>query len=238
MLYMTGGQTPVPLTIRTAFGMRNDPAQARGGGSAAQHSQTLFPPLVHIPGLKVVAPSDAYTAKGLMTAAIRDDDPVIVMDHKFLQARPGPVPEEPYEFPIGKARIVRAGKDITLVGMSMTTHTALQAAEMLAGEGVDAEVIDLLSLSPVDNETLLASLRRTHRMVIVDESNPRCSVARDIAAVMAELGFDYLDAPITTVTAPHTPVPFSAVLENAYVPTPEKVADKARQAVGLAPVPA
>jgi pyruvate/2-oxoglutarate/acetoin dehydrogenase E1 component len=235
MRYMTGGQTAVPLTIRTAFGMRADPSQGRGGGSAAQHSQTLFPIFVHVPGLKVVAPSDAYTAKGLMTAAIRDDDPVIVMDHKFLQARQGPVPEEPYEFPIGTARVLRPGKDITLAGMSMTTHTAMQAAEMLTADGIDAEVIDLLSLAPVDTETLLASLARTHRMIIVDESHPRCSVARDIAATMGELGFDYLDAPIMSVTAPNTPIPFSAVLENEYVPTPEKVADKARQALGLLP---
>jgi pyruvate dehydrogenase E1 component beta subunit len=148
------------------------------------------------------------------------------------------VPEEPYEFPIGKARILRPGKDITLVGMSMTTHTALTAAEMLAAEGVDAEVVDVLSLSPIDTDTLLESLRRTHRMVVVDESNPRCSVARDIAADLSERGFDYLDAPITTVTAPHTPVPFSAVLENEYVPTAEKVAEKARRALGLVAAPA
>lgn len=233
MRYMTGGQTAVPLTIRTAFGMRSDPTQGRGGGSAAQHSQALFPVVVHIPGLKVVVPSDAYTAKGLMTAAIRDDDPVIVMDHKFLQGRQGPVPEEPYTLPIGEARIVRPGRDITLVGFSMTTHTCLQAADALAAEGIEAEVIDLLSLSPLDEETLLASLARTHRMVIVDESHPRCSIARDIASVMAERGFDYLDAPIGMVTAPHTPVPFSAVLENAYVPTAPKVIARAKQALGL-----
>jgi pyruvate dehydrogenase E1 component beta subunit len=233
MRYMTGGQTAMPLTIRTACGMRADPAQGKGGGSAAQHSQALFPVVVHIPGLKVVAPSDAFTAKGLMTAAIRDDDPVIVMDHKFLQGRQGPVPEASYTWPIGQARVLRPGSDLTLVGFSMTTQTCLAAASELEAEGVDAEVVDLLSLSPLDEGTLLNSLSHTHRMVIVDESNPRCSIARDVAAVMAEKGFDFLDAPIGMVTAPHTPVPFSAVLENEYIPTVAKVVAQAKQAVGL-----
>lgn len=234
MLYMTGGQIPMPMVIRTAIGTRADPKQLNGGGAAAQHSQVLYSHLVHMPGLKCVAPSNAYNAKGLMISAIRDDDPVVIFDHKFFLSDRRPVPEEPYTIPIGVAEVARPGRDVTLVGISRMTQMCLQAAQELEAYGVDAEVVDLLSLSPLDEATILASLRKTHRLVVVDEDSPRCSVARDVAAIAADKAFDYLDAPIKTVTPPHTPVPFSAVLEGAYVPDAKKVVATVADMLGLA----
>lgn len=222
--YLHAGAASVPLVIRTMVGIAPvaDPNRP-GGGTAAQHSQTLYPLLVHIPGIKCVAPSNAYYAKGLTIAAIRDDDPVVVCDHKMLFAQRAPVPEEAYEWPIGKAAIARPGRDVTLVGFSYTTHLCLQAAEALAKEGIEAEVIDLLSLSPLDEEAILESVRKTNRAVIVEESPPRCSVARDIAALIADQAFDYLDAPVKTVTAPHAHVPYSSALEHLYPPKVEQI---------------
>ncbi len=223
MHYMMGGQIALPLVIRTAFGSRGD-KRTYGGGAAAQHSQTLYSVLAHVPGLKVVVPSTAYNAKGLLISAIRDNGPVVVMEHKFLGfAAKGHVPVEAYTCPIGKAEIVRKGRDITLCGIGRMTHICLEAADRLAATGVDAEVIDVLTLAPLDEETILESVRRTHRLVVVDEANPVASMARDIAAIVADKGFDWLDAPIKTVTAPNTPVPFAAVLEAEYIPNAEKV---------------
>lgn len=219
--YMLGGKVKVPVTVMTRIGA--------GVGSAAQHSESLYSMLVHIPGLKVVAPSDAYTAKGLYAAAIRDDDPVIVCDHKKLLNNVGPVPEGDYEIPIGKARIVRPGTDVTLIGMSMMTLVCLEAAEALAEAGIDAEVVDLLSLSPLDEETLLDSVSKTGRVVIVDEDNPRCGMAADLVALVATKAFDQLDAPPQMVTPPHTPVPYSRDLEDLYVPNAARVVAAAKQ---------
>jgi acetoin:2,6-dichlorophenolindophenol oxidoreductase subunit beta len=223
MHYMMGGQITLPLVIRTAFGSRGD-KRTYGGGAAAQHSQTLYSVLAHVPGLKVVVPSTAYNAKGLLISAIRDNGPVVVMEHKFLGfAAKGHVPAEAYTYPIGKAEIVRKGRDVTLCGIGRMTHICLEAAERLAATGVDAEVIDVLTLAPLDEDTILESVRRTHRLVVVDEANPVASMARDIAAIVADKGFDWLDAPIKTVTAPNTPVPFAAGLEAEYIPNAEKV---------------
>ncbi len=221
MRYMFGGQAKLPLTIITRTGA--------GVGSAAQHSGSPYSVFTHFPGLKVVAASDAYTAKGLMLAAIRDDDPVIVCDHKRLLPQRGPCPEEEYVLPIGKALRRREGSDVTLVGISMMTGVCLQAAEALAQEGIQAEVIDLLSLSPLDEEAILESVAKTKRLVVVDEDHPRCSVARDIAAMVVDKGFDYLDAPIKCINAPHAPVPFSKVLENAYIPDAARVVATVRE---------
>lgn len=231
MRYMTGGQTAMPLVIRAAIGTR----PGRGGGAAAQHSQVLYSIFTHFPGLKCVAPSDPATAKGLTASAIRDDDPVVIFDHKFLLAMRGDVPEGEYLLPIGKSQVRRAGRDVTLIGISRMTHVCLDAAKRLEGLGVDAEVIDLLSLSPLDEDAILGSVSRTKRLVIVDESTPRCSVARDIAGMVADKGFDYLDAPIKTVTAPHTPVPFSAALEDRYVPDPDRVTAVVQEMLGVRP---
>ncbi len=224
MHYMMGGQIDLPLVIRTAYGTRGGDNRTYGGGAGAQHSQTLYSVLAHIPGLKVVVPSTAYNAKGLTIAAIRDDGPVVVLEHKFLGLKAkGPVPEEAYTVPIGRAEIVRSGHDVTLCGIGRMTHICLEAASSLLSEDIDAEVVDVLTLSPLDEDTILDSVSRTHRLVVVDEDTPTASMARDIAARVADKGFDYLDAPVKTVTAPDTPVPFAAVLEAHYTPGPEQV---------------
>ena len=229
MHYMFGGKVTLPLTIITNTGA--------GSGSAAQHSETLYAVFTHFPGLKCVVPSDAYTAKGLMAAAIRDDDPVIIFLHKLLlgRSRAGlrpsaewEVPENPYALPIGKANIVKEGSDITLIGIGYTTSLCLQAAYELESDGVSAEVVDLLSLSPLDEDTVLTSVKKTRRVVITDEDYPRCSVASDLSALAVEEAFDYLDAPPRRVTPPHAPVPYSQALEPLYLLTKEKIVTAAR----------
>jgi pyruvate dehydrogenase E1 component beta subunit len=215
--------------------MRDIGNQTYGGGAAAQHSQTLYAVLAHVPGLKVVVPSTAYNVKGLMIAAIRDDGPVVVLEHRFLGAAArGHVPAEPYELPIGRAEVVRRGRDVTLCGIGRMTHLCLAAAERLAGAGIDAEVVDVLTLAPLDEATILESVRRTKRLVVVDEDTPVASMARDIAARVADKGFDDLDAPIKTVTAPDTPVPFAAALERHYVPTADWIVAAVNEQLGHA----
>ena len=229
MHYMMGGNIQLPLVIRTAFGSRGD-KRSYGGGAAAQHSQTLYAVLAHVPGLKVVVPSTAYNAKGLLVSAIRDNGPVVVMEHKFLGfAAKGHVPEETYTLPIGKAEIVREGTHVTLCGIGRMTHICLEAAGRLAEQGIDAEVVDVLTIAPLDEETICDSVRRTHRLVVVDEDTPVASMARDIAARVGEQAFDWLEAPVKTVTAPDTPVPFAAVLEAEYIPTADKVVAAVRR---------
>ncbi len=218
--YMFGGKAKIPLTIRTMIGA--------GLRAAAQHSTVDYSLLTHIPGLKCVAPSTPYDAKGMLLAAIRDNDPVIYCEHKHLYGLKGPVPEESYVVPLGKADIKREGRDVTVVAFSKLVHTALQAAEELSKDGVSVEVVDPRSLSPLDEETILGSVRKTHRLVAVDEDNPRCGMAADVVALVARKAFDYLDAPPQMVTPPHTPVPFSPTLEDYYIPSPEKVAEAIR----------
>ncbi len=177
-----------------------------------------------MPGIKVVTPSTPADAKGLLLAAIADDDLVMVFEHKPLYETQGEVPEGDEPIPLGRAEIKREGEDVTIVGISRMVHIALEAAEQLAAEDVSAEVLDPRTLSPLDTEAILASVEKTHRLVIVDEDNPLCSVAATIAAIVADEGFDYLDAPIKTITAPHTPVPFSPPLEQAYIPSAQTIA--------------
>ena len=219
--YMFGGKVNVPITIMTNIGA--------GVNSAAQHSESLYSLFAHFPGLKCVVPSDPYTAKGLYIAALRDDDPVLLFNHKMLMGlRAGPgVPDEMYEVPIGKANIAREGADVTLTGIGYTTQVCLQAADDLAARGYSAEVVDLLSVSPMDEETVLESVRKTRRIVIVDEDYPRCSFASDISALVAEQAFDYLDAPPVRVTPPHTSVPYSTALEPLFIPSREGVVEAA-----------
>jgi pyruvate dehydrogenase E1 component beta subunit len=232
MHYMMGGNVRLPLVIRMAFGSRGD-ERTYGGGAAAQHSQTLYSVLAHISGLKVVVPSTAHNAKGLLVSAIRDDGPVVVMEHKFLGfAAKGVVPEETYTLPIGRADVVREGRDVTLCGIGRMTHICLEAADRLSERGVEAEVVDVLTLTPLDEETILDSVRRTHRLVVVDEANPVASMARDIAARVADQAFNWLEAPVKTVTAPDTPVPFAAVLEAEYIPNADKVVAAVREQLG------
>ena len=220
MRYMYGGQVKVPVTIITHIGA--------GTGAAAQHSGSTYSMLAHIPGLKVVVPSDPYTVKGLLIAAIRDDDPVIVNLHHKSFGDVGAVPEEPYALPLDQARVVREGSDVTLVGVSSMTGVCRQAADLLEQDDIDAEVVDLLCLSPMDTDTVLESVRKTTRIVVVDEDWPRCSIASEVVSLVAEEALDWLDAPPVKVTAPHTPVPFSPVLERAYIPNAESVRAAAR----------
>ena len=224
MRYMYGGNVQLPFTMLTRIGA--------GVGSAAQHSESLYSLMAHIPGLKGVVPSDAYTAKGLLIAAMRSNDPIIFFEHKLLYHLECDVPEESYVLPIGKARTVREGSDVTLVGISRMTQVCLEAADLLATEGIDAEVVDLLSVFPIDYDHIAESVRKTHRMVVVDEDTPTCSVAADIAATIGEEAFDYLDAPIMRVQAPHTPVPYARNLELAYIPDANRVVRTVRAQLG------
>ncbi|MBU1149359.1 MAG: alpha-ketoacid dehydrogenase subunit beta [Proteobacteria bacterium] len=223
MRYMFGGKAKVPMVIRTLYGA--------GFRAAAQHSAVLYSIFTHMPGLKVVTPSTPYNAKGLLIAAIRDDDPVIYMEHLVLLDSSGPVPEGEYIVPIGKAEIARPGKDVTVVAIGRMRLFAMQAAEALAKDGIDVEVVDPQSLSPLDESTILESVKKTHRLVVVDEGNPRCSVANDIVTLAAQQAFAYLDSAPRTVTAPHTPVPFSPPLEDAYIPSPAKIVAAVKAAV-------
>lgn len=215
--YMFGGKVRVPLTVRTVSGA--------GMRAAAQHSQSLYWITSGIPGLKTVIPSSPADAKGLLLAAIRDDDPVIFCEAKGILNEVGEVPEGDYEVPLGKAKLLREGGDIALVAFGATVPVALQAAEALADADVNASVLDLRSLSPLDEAAILGVLENTGRLVVIDESTPRCSISADVAALCVDKGFDMLDAPIKRVTAPHTPVPFSGVLEDAFMPSAQRVLD-------------
>jgi pyruvate dehydrogenase E1 component beta subunit len=223
MRYMFGGKAKVPLVIRTTIGA--------GFRAAAQHSDATYSTLVHFPGLKVVAPATPYDAKGLLVSSIRDDDPVIFCENKLLYDVKGPVPEASYMIPLGKADVKRTGTDVTVVAISRMVQISMEAAEQLAKDGIQAEVLDLRSLSPWDEETLLASIEKTGRLVVVDEDNPRCSMASDVAALAASQALGYLDAPVRLVTAPHAPVPFSPTLEDCYVPDARQVIDAVRSIV-------
>jgi acetoin:2,6-dichlorophenolindophenol oxidoreductase subunit beta len=222
--YMFGGKAKTPMVIRTMYGA--------GIRAASQHSQCLYPIFTHIPGLKVVVPSNPYDAKGLLIASIRDDDPVIYFENKVLYNVEGEVPEEPYAVPLGEAEYVREGEDVTIVAIGRMVSMAEQAAEELADEGIECEIIDPRTTSPLDEETVYESVENTGRLVVVDEANPRCGLAADITALVSQNCFDDLKAAPKMVTAPHTPPPFSPTLEDAYVPDPERVAAAVRETTG------
>ena len=213
--YMFGGKAETPVVIRTMYGA--------GISAASQHSQTLTPIFTHIPGLKVVCPSTPYDAKGLMIQSIRDNDPVIFCEHKNIYDFSGDVPPESYTIPFAEANILREGSDVTIVSYGLMVHRAVEAANQLAKEGIECEVIDLRTLSPIDMETVIESVENTGKLVVVDEANPRCSIASDISATVAQQAFNDLKAPIEMVTPPHTPVPFSPDLESFYLPSSEKI---------------
>ena len=218
--YMFGGKAKVPLVIRTMIGA--------GFRAAGQHSGCHYSVFTHMPGLKTVVPSTPADAKGLLAASIRDDDPVMFFEHKLLYDTAGEVPEGEYLVELGRADVKREGDGVTVVAIGRMVQLALEAAETLAGEGAEVEVVDPRTLSPLDEDAILASVRKTRRLVVVDEDNPRCSMATDIAALVATTAFDDLDAPPQMVTAPHTPVPFSPVLEDFYLPSPERIAEAVR----------
>ncbi len=222
--YMFGGKAETPVVIRTMIGA--------GFRAAAQHSQGLYPIFTHIPGLKVVVPSTPYDAKGLLIQSIRDNDPVIFCEHKVLYDMEGELPEESYAIPFGEANFVREGDDVTIVAIGRMVHMATEAADNLAKEGVQCEIVDPRTTSPLDEDSILESVEKTGRLVVVDESGPRCGMAADIASMVATRAFNDLKAPIQTVTPPHTPVPFSDYLEDLYIPDVAQVEDAVRNVTG------
>jgi pyruvate/2-oxoglutarate/acetoin dehydrogenase E1 component len=216
--YMLGGQVKVPLVIRTQGGA--------GKNYAAQHSQSLEVWFAHIPGIKVVMPSTAADAKGLLKSAIRTDDPVLFIEHKLLYGEKGEVPEDSdFVLPIGKAEVVREGDAATIVAYSMQLHNALEAADELAKEGINCEVIDLRTISPIDMDTILGSVEKTGRLVTVEEGYRSFGVGAEISARVMEQGFDLLEMPVTRIGSLDTPIPFSPVLEKATIPNTEKIVE-------------
>lgn len=219
--YMSGGKLNVPMVLRTNLG-----ATRR---SAAQHSQSLHALVAHIPGLKVAMPSSAYEAKGLMKTAIRDNNPVVIFEDKLMYQDKAPVPEEEFLIPFGEGNIHRAGTDVSLIATSSMVQVALAAAELLATENIQAEVIDPRTIAPLDYELLTESVKKTSRAIVIDEGHQRYGVTAEIASVIADKAFYYLDAPVQRMGAMDVPVPFSPVLEDLTVPTPERVAVQARK---------
>ena len=218
--YMFGGKAETPVVIRTSIGA--------GLRAASHHSQSLYPIFTHIPGLKVVVPSSPYEAKGLLIQAVRDNDPVIFCEHKSLHYIQEDVPEGSYAIPFGEANIVRDGGDVTIVAFGLMVQKSMEAASKLAKEGIQCEVIDPRTTSPLDLETIVESVEKTGYLVVVDESNPRCSVAADISAQVTDQAFGSLKGPVKMVTAPHCPPPFSDVLEDLYIPSPNKITEAIR----------
>ena len=221
--YMSGGKLSVPMVLRTNLG-----ATRR---SAAQHSQSLHALVCHVPGLKVALPSSAYEAKGLLKSAVRDNNPVVIFEDKLMYQEKAQVPEEEYLVPFGEAAIRRQGRDITLIATSSMVQVAEAAADRLAQEGISAEVIDPRTLVPLDEETLLASVRKTSRVMVIDEGHQSFGITAEIAARIAEKAFYHLDAPVMRMGAMDVPVPFSPALEDLTVPTPERVVERVRQAM-------
>ena len=222
--YMSGGKLKVPMVLRTTLG-----ATRR---SAAQHSQSLHAWLSHIPGLKVVVPSTPYDAKGLLKSAIRDDNPVVFFEDKMMYQQKGPVPADEYTIPLGVADIKRPGNDITLIATSSMVYVALSAAELLEKRGISTEVIDVRTTVPLDKQTIVESAMKTSRAIVIDEGYERYGVTAEIASVIADGAFYYLDAPVKRMGAMDVPVPFSPVLEDQTVPTAEGVAQMAKQLCG------
>jgi pyruvate/2-oxoglutarate/acetoin dehydrogenase E1 component len=226
--YMSGGQAKLPITLRTVCGVI--------GSGAAQHSETMYANFLNTPGLKIVAASNPYDCKGLLKSAIRDDNPVLLFEHLKLGGKKGHVPQEEYLIPLGEAKIVQEGSDITLVGIAWTVDLALQAAEKLAADGISAEVIDLRTIVPWDKKTILDSVKKTGRLVIIDEAHKTGSVASEISATVAEEAFDSLKAPIRRVCSLDVPIPFSPPMENYVIPDVHKVQSAVREVLSTAHV--
>ncbi|ACP37642.1 alpha-ketoacid dehydrogenase subunit beta [Saccharolobus islandicus] len=222
--YMSGGQLKVPLTLRAPIGA--------GISAAAQHSQTLYSIFAHVPGLKVVVPSTPHDAKGLLISSIHDDNPVVFLEHKVLYGIKGEVPEEEYTIPLGKADIKREGSDITIIGIARTVWHSLEAAEQLSKEGISVEVIDVRSIVPFDKETVIKSVKKTGRVVIVDEDYDRCGFASWVSSIIADEAFEYLDAPIKRITTPNVPIPFSPPLEQYILPDSKKIINTVKSILG------
>ena len=223
--YMCGGQVEkLPLVVRTPSG-----GWIRAAG---QHSQSLEGWFTQVPGLKVVMPSTPHDAKGLLTASLRDNNPVLYIEHKVLYGTSGPVPEEEYLIPLGEAEVKKEGTDVTLISYSLMLQKTLAAAEQLAGDGVSAEVVDLRTLSPLDHDTLSQSVQKTHRAVVIQEAYESAGVASQVIKSLMDSSFDYIDAPIKTVAAPDTVIPFSANLEDNMLPNEDKIIQAAKEIMG------
>ncbi len=223
MRYRSNGAFSVPMTLRSPYG--------GGVHGALYHSQSVEAFFSHIPGLKVVIPSTPYDARGLLRSSIRDDDPVLFFEHKKMyRSVRGEVPDNEYTVPLGSAKVTREGSDVTVIGYGLMAHYALEAADLLEGEGVSVEVVDLRTLRPLDGETVLASVRKTGKAVIVYEDNRFGGFGAEIAAILAEEAFDDLDGPIVRVTGPDVPgVPYNHVLEDWFMPSPDRIADAVRR---------
>ena len=226
MRYMFGGQIKVPMVLRAPTGAYLS--------AAAQHSHSLESWFAFIPGIKVVLPSDAHDAKGLLISAIRDDNFVLYLEHKKLYDKKAEVPEEPYAIPLGKAAVKHQGTDLTVVAWSYMVSKALEAAIELEGKGISVEVIDLRTVSPMDEEAILESVKKTGKLLVLQETYRHCSVATDVSALVAEKGFDLLDAPIRLVTAKDVPIPFAPVLESFVLPQTQTVVAEAEKLVAEA----
>jgi len=222
--YMSGGQADIPITFRTVYGAL--------GSAAAQHSETVYAQFMSVPGLKIVAPSGPYDMKGLLKSAIRDNNPVLVFEHMGLGRSKEAVPEEEYLVPLGKGAVKREGKDVTVVAIGLMVSKALAAAKALEKDGVLIEVVDPRTLVPLDEETILNSVAKTHKVLVVDEGHLRGGAAAEVAAMIADKGFDYLDGPIKRLTAPDVPVPFSPPLEKFVVPNDAKIVAAVKEMMG------
>ncbi|AOF94634.1 alpha-ketoacid dehydrogenase subunit beta [Sphingobium sp. SA2] len=223
--YMFGGKTKCPAVVRLIYGA--------GMNTAAQHSQSVYAMLTAMPGLKVVLPTTPADAKGLLTEALRGDDPVMFFEHKTLYGVKGEVPDGDYRQPFGQARMVREGGDVTVVACGRMVGFGEKAADKLAKDGIGVDLIDLRTTSPLDEEAILDSVETTGRLVVVDESPPRCSLAADISAIVASKAFTSLRAPPVMVTGPHSPIPFARELERAWVPSPQKIEDAVRSVLAF-----
>ena len=220
MRFMFGGKAKVPMVLRMP--------QGAGVNAAAQHSQSLEAWFMHIPGIKVCIPSTPADAKGLLVSAIRDDNPVVFLEHKLLYGIEGDVDDDLYEIPMGSGKVVREGSDVTIVATALMVHRALEAADILAKDGISVEVVDPRTLVPLDKECILSSVRKTHALVVVQEAVKTAGAGAEIAAMVAEEAIEYLDAPIVRLGAPFCPVPFSPPLEQAYMPSVEKIVQAVR----------
>ena len=219
--YMLGGKAKIPLVIRMQIGA--------GFSAATQHSQSLYSLFTHIPGLKVVVPSNAYDAKGLLIEAIRDDDPVIFCEHKVLYDDSTEVPDEAYTIPFGEANFTREGKDISICATGRMMHFANAAADILKKDDIECSVIDPRTLSPLDEESIIESVEETGHLLMVDEAPPRCSFASDVGGIAAEKAFYALKSPVRYLTAPHTPVPFAPALESLYIPSTDRIVSTVKE---------
>ncbi len=223
MRYMFGGKAKIPMTVRTCHGA--------GASAVAQHSGSYYGIFGSIPAVKVVVPSNPYDAKGLLTAAIEDDNIVIFSEDKTLYGLKGEVPEEYYTVEIGKAKVKQEGTDLTIVTIGKMLYVALEVADKLAKDGISVEVIDLVTVAPWDQETIIQSVKKTGRLIVIDEANPHNNTATDIASIVGDKAFDYLDGPIKCVCAPNTPVPFATNLEQLYLPNADRVLETANELI-------